>query len=214
MSLDQLETAACAHSLAIFGTCPAEKSDDVGTGTIVLLGPSEPGFWDHMSIQPEMADKAENPIDRWSERVISALATTCNGRALFPFGVPPRPFITWALRSGRAWASPVGLLVHDEAGLMVSYRGAILVPEVLAQHQASASPCDTCVDQPCLSACPVQALTAAGYDLSRCHTFLEQHDGAACMTTGCAVRRTCPISQTYGRQPEQSGYHMAQFHRT
>ena len=214
MSLYQLETAARAHNLAVFGTCPAEKSDDVGTGTIVLFGPCEPGFWHHMSTQPEMADKTANPIDRWSTRVISALAATCNGRALFPFGVPPRPFITWALRSGRAWASPVGLLVHDKAGLMVSYRGAILVPETLDVPQASASPCNTCVDRPCLSACPVQALTADGYDLKKCHAFLDQPDGAAFMATGCAVRRSCPTSQTYGRQAEQSAYHMAQFHRS
>lgn len=214
MSLARLETAAHAHNLAIFGTCQAKPSDDVGTGTIVLFGPSEPGFWDHLTTQPEIKDNAPDAIDRWSSRVISQLAETCKGRALFPFGAPPRPFITWALRSGRAWSSPVGLLVHDKAGLMVSYRGAILVPETLDARPTSTSPCDTCADQPCLSACPVKALTANGYDLEKCHGFLDQSGGAPCMAKGCAARRACPISKSYGRQPEQSAYHMRQFHRT
>jgi epoxyqueuosine reductase len=53
------------------------------------------------------------------------MACDLGAKALFPFGGPPwHPFIAWAKRSGRAWESPVGFLVHDQAGLMVSYRAA------------------------------------------------------------------------------------------
>ena len=49
--------------------------------------------------------------------------------ALFPFGGPPwLPFPAWARRTGRAWDSPVGLLVQRRPGLFVSYRGALALP--------------------------------------------------------------------------------------
>ena len=37
--------------------------------------------------------------------------------------------------------------------------------------------------------------------------------GVECLTGGCLVRRACPLSQSYARLPEQSAYHMGQFHR-
>ncbi|MBS0563260.1 MAG: ferredoxin, partial [Proteobacteria bacterium] len=133
--------------------------------------------------------------------------------AVFPFGGPPhRPFFQWALRSGRAFASPVRLLVHDRAGLMVSYRGAIALREALPATPAP-NPCTSCTDKPCLSACPVGALGGQGYDLAACHAFLDRPEGGDCLSSGCAVRRACPLSQAYGRLPEQSAYHMRLFHK-
>nr|WP_244520940.1 ferredoxin [Allgaiera indica] len=184
-------------------------------GTLVLLGPAEPGFWPHLTAQPEWRDGAPHPMDRWSARVIGALAADFGAEARFPFGGPPyHPFYTWALASGRAWASPVALLVHDSAGLMVSFRGALLVPERLDLPPVpTAAPCATCAARPCLGACPAGALGADGYDVAACHAFLDRPEGAVCRTGGCLVRRACPVSAIYGRLEAQSAYHMEQFHR-
>lgn len=84
--------------------------------------------------------------------------------------------------------------------------------EVVAVPPPVARPCETCA-APCLTACPVGALTGAGYDLPACHAFLDRPEGAECLSAGCLVRRACPLSQSYARLPEQSGYHMRQFHR-
>ena len=211
MTLATLEAATQAHHLALLGICHTVPDDSLGEGSIVLLGPMEPGFWTHVTAQPEFEDRRQDPLDRWSARVIANLANTCGGEALLPFGTPARPFIGWALRSGRAWSSPVGLLVHDLAGLMVSYRGAVLIGEHLALPEPTHTPCDTCADKPCLSACPVDALSGDGYRIAECRSFLESPAGDQCMSAGCAVRRACPISQTYGRQNAQSAYHMRQF---
>ena len=212
MTLADVEAAARPHQLALLGACHTAPEDGLGEGTIALLGPAEPGFWDHVTAQPEFADDKPDPIDRWSARAIGSIAGTCGGRALLPFGDPPRPFIGWALRSGRAWSSPVGLLVHDQAGLMVSFRGAVLLAERRELPPPGSSPCGACADRPCLLACPVGALTGDGYRLDSCHEYLDTPAGSECMSSGCAVRRICPISQSYGRQPVQSAYHMRQFH--
>jgi epoxyqueuosine reductase len=214
--LSRIARRADRERLAVFGAFRPQPGDSApqGTGTLVLLGPAEPGFWAHVTAAPEFADGASDPLDRWSARVIGGLARDLRGTALFPFTGPPyHPFTSWALRSGRAWVSPVRLLVHDTAGLMVSFRGAIALPQVLSLAPTpTAAPCDNCSGRPCLSACPVGALTGEGYDLPACHRFLDRPEGADCMDRGCAVRRACPISARYGRQPVQSAYHMSRFH--
>ena len=212
MSLATLEALASGHHLENFGTLAARPEDQIGRGTLVLLGPAEPGFWAHVTAEPEFKDGSPDPMDRWSRRVVAQIARRVGGTALFPFGTPVRPFVSWALRSGRAWQSPVMLLVHDAAGLMVSYRGAVLLPEVSHAHSSPEKPCDTCQDQPCLTACPARALTSNGYNLDACHAYLDTEAGRANLLKGCAVRRACPVSQNYGRSEDQSAFHMKHFH--
>ena len=214
-TLGRLQAAVADHRLAVFGTVALTAEDGLAPGlrTLVLLGPGEPGFWAHVTDQPEWRDGAPDPIDRWSRRVIDALAAGVGGQALYPFGGPPyRPFYQWAVRSGRAWASPVTLLVHDRAGLFASYRGAVAISEAPPAPAPQPSPCEACADKPCLSACPPRALTAKGYDLPTCHAFLDGPSGRDCLIQGCVVRRACPVSRAYGRLAAQSAYHMRLFH--
>lgn len=180
-----------------------------GTDVITLIGPDEPRFWPHFVQSDEYADGQPNPLDRWSARVITPIAQVIGGTAIFPSDGPPYPpFYRWALATGRIWASPVGMLVHEDAGLFVSFRAAIRqtgqATAVVAQ-----SPCETCPDQPCTTACPVDALKN-GYDVDACKAWLDRPDGAACTTMGCAARRACPVGQ--GRRlPEQAAFHMEAF---
>ena len=204
---------AAAVQLAVLGgfVCEDEPGLPAGTRTLVLLGPREPGFWAVVQASEEWG--GADPVDRWSRRVVGTLACDLGAKALFPFGGPPyQPFYAWALRTGRVWASPVKLLVHEAQGLMVSFRGALALKELLELPPAPVRPCDACA-QPCLTACPVAALTGAGYDLQRCHGYLDGPDGGDCMAGGCLVRSTCPVSRGYARMPGQSAYHMRQFHR-
>lgn len=213
--LAALSEHAARHALEIFGVFNPDPEDELPEiGTLVLLGPREPGFWAFLKTQPEWQDGQPDPVDRWSARVLREIATPLDARVYLPFGGPPwHPFYRWALRSGRAWASPVQLLVHDRAGLMVSYRGALGLRERLdVRPPARSRPCDACEDKPCLTACPAGALSDRGYDLPRCHAFLDRPEGESCMGLGCAVRRACPLSVAYGRLPEQSAYHMRLFH--
>lgn len=212
MSLELIQDLASAHNLTSFGALHTTPDDGLGTGTIVLLGPGEPGFWDHVTATPEFQDNAPDPIDRWSTRVISGIAQACGGTPLFPFGKPARPFIGWALRSGQAFVSPASILVHAHVGLFVSYRGAIFLSEKLALADPAPNPCDTCADKPCLTACPPRAISNTGYDLPRCHTFLDTNEGERCRSQGCEVRRSCPLAQNYPRIDAQSAYHMKVFH--
>ncbi|PTE13647.1 ferredoxin [Pseudogemmobacter blasticus] len=209
--LDARLSAEFLEILGGFAVAEGEEGFPPGTRTVLLLGPREPGFWPHLLAQPEW-DGAPDPVDRWSRRVVGRLACDLGAKALFPFGGPPyHPFYAWALRTGRCWPSPVRLLVHASQGMLVSIRGALALRDEVAVPPPVAQPCETCA-APCRTACPAGALGAAGYDLPACHGWLDT-DGADCLTGGCLVRRACPVSATYARMPEQSAYHMRQFHR-
>lgn len=192
------------------GHCPIMPSDGLGPdhGTLVLLGPDEPAFWPMFTQTPEYNDGASDPMDRWSRRIIDAIAAWAAGAAYYPFGGEPfLPFYTWALRTGHAWASPIGFLVHDKAGLFASYRGAIWVPENWPVVPAI-QPCLTC-HAPCKTACPVDAF-AQGYDVSACKSHLNTPQGASCLSDGCKARRACPVGVDL-RLPAQAAFHMEAF---
>ena len=215
MNLADIEKAAAAQRLFVSGAFHPGPDDGApsGTGTLVLLSPAEPGFWPHITASPEFADTAPDPLDRWSARVIGALAQDFGAQPLFPFTGPPwLPFYAWALRSGATFRSPVSLLVHTRMGLWASWRGALALGHRLALPAPPASPCTGC-PAPCLTACPVAALTTEGYDVRACHQFLDSPNGADCLSFGCAVRRACPASAAYGRLARQSAWHMRQFHQ-
>ena len=206
---EALAESARGEGLIVAGVAPLDPADGLPDRfrSVALLAPDEPGFWPIFAASEEMADGLPHPLDRWSRRVVGRVACALGTKAVFPFGGPPwRPFIAWARRSGRAWPSPVGLLVHDSLGLWVSFRGAVLLEEE-APAAAGSRPCDAC-PAPCLSACPVGALSENGYDLPRCHAFLDTRPD--CLQ-GCHVRRVCPVGA--GRRlPQQSAFHMKAFH--
>jgi len=211
--LDRITHLAQSHALSVAGG--VQKADaplPEGVETLILLSPDGPGFWHHFQQSAEYRDGRPDPMDRWSIRVIDQLAAALDAQALYPFGVtPPYPFYRWALASGRVWASPVQWLIHDTAGLWLSFRGALGFSTRLDLPQAGQSPCEGCA-RPCITACPVGALTDAGYDVPACHAYLDTSDGGRCLSHGCAVRAACPVSKSYGRTPDQSAFHMRHFH--
>ncbi|MFY0681711.1 MAG: ferredoxin [Thalassovita sp.] len=211
MLFDTISDAATARHLTVLGGL--HPKDRPNIGTLLLLGPHEPEFWPQFQRSPEATDAQPDPMDRWSKRVVTALAADLGAEAVFPFGGPPfEPFIAWALQTGRIWTSPVGLLVHDRAGLFVSFRGALAFRDHIPLPKAPRqSPCDSCASQPCKDACPVEALQAQSYDVAACKSHLRTAAGASCLEAGCLARRACPLSATYGRLEAQSAFHMKAF---
>lgn len=216
-SLAQLEHQANQQHLTITAAlgrdlCADRNDLPQGTRTLVLLSPNEPAFWPMFVNAPEYRDGQPDPMDRWSRRVIDALAKPLDATALYPFGGPHfQPFIGWALASGFAHSSPIGMLVHQRAGLFLSFRGALALRDAMDIPAPPPRPCDSCPDQPCLSACPVDALGPSGYDTTACKGYLATHPGNDCMSAGCRARRACPIGKSYGRVETHSAYHMSQF---
>jgi hypothetical protein len=200
---DTLSNLLGPLGLRRLGDCPD------GDTTITLIGPDEPAFWPIFEQTPEYQDGRPDPLDRWSRRVLTEVAATLQAEPLFPFGGPPfAPFFTWAQSSRRFWASPIGFLVHDDAGLFVSFRGAIRWAQA-AEIASPAQPCSTCAGHPCATACPVGAFKD-GYDVAACKAHVASPAGVDCRNGGCLARRACPVGQG-ARLPAQAAFHMEAF---
>lgn len=212
-SASELQAQLDAHHLCVLGvTTPDPGFCPPGSASLALIGPASGAWWGTVTASPEWQDGAPDPIDRLSKRLLGALAAQHGGAALFPSDGPPwPPFFRWAQETGQMWQSPVGMLVHAHAGLWVSFRGALALPFDVPQRAAE-SPCATCTDKPCTTACPVNALSPKAYDTAACHAHLNTKAGQSCLTGGCAARAACPVSQRHARLVAQSAYHMSRFH--
>ena len=125
--------------LDIIGYLNPGRSDNVcpTVRTILLIGPKEPYFWDVFKKSSEYRDKKENPLDRWSKKILEEIAMKLDARSFFPFEAAFQPSIAWAKKCSTMGSSPVRLLVHKEKGLFISFRGALGINEYIAAQNKS-----------------------------------------------------------------------------
>lgn len=213
MSIDAIAAHARRDGLAVVGAFhpTPEHAAPEGTGTIVLLGADGPDLWKAFEASPEAQDTQPHSMDRWSRRVIGALATALHARALFPFDGPPwLAFQRWAETGEGARSSPIGMQASRTRGLWVSYRGALAFPDRLSLPALDrTSACDGC-SAPCMTACPVDAFGTGRYDVPRCTAHVLGPDGIACRS-GCRARAACPFGADLDLPEAQRQFHMAAF---
>ena len=216
--LSRLEQRLSSAGLMVRGCAPLSSAGKTGGGpsarTAVLIGHVGSSIWPHFSQWLAAQDPVPaDPLDCWSKGIIGAAAVEFGGRAVFPSDRPYLPFQQWAKQAEGLKPSPLGLLIHPDFGLWHAYRGAILFDDVtFCQHvEKSSHPCDDCVEKPCLSACPVDAFSKAGYDVKSCRDHLKTTEGQVCMKGGCKARLACPVGRDYRYLPEQMRFHMAAF---
>jgi hypothetical protein len=219
--LEQIRESLAPHGLALRGGFHPGPEDAVpaltggrACGTILLLGNLGGALWPVFAESPELADGAPHPLDRWTRRILESLAPGFGATALFPFGGPPwLPFQRWAMKADSVTASPLGILIHPDFGLWHAYRGALAFADRLDLPQGvrRPSPCDSCIERPCLSGCPVGAFSPGGYDVAGCRGHVAGVRGTACRGQGCLARLACPIGREHAYPPAQMAFHMAAF---
>jgi hypothetical protein len=219
---DSYARRIAAEGLTVRGAFHVEEADavpDLGGGagerTLILIGNAGSSFWPAFALSPEYRDGEPDPLDRWSERVITQLAHAIDACPLFPFGGPPyHPFQRWARRAESVYPSPLGTLVHPEYGPWHAYRGALVVDgrlEGLPAGSGAPSPCLSCAAQPCLHACPVGAFSGEGFDVGACSGHLS--GPSECRDRGCLARNACPAGKPFRYVREQHRFHLAAFLR-
>ncbi|MEM8790633.1 MAG: ferredoxin [Pseudomonadota bacterium] len=207
------EDALATQGLRITGSfAPAPSAEGSAFAEIALIGADGARMWEVFQVSPEARDGRRDPLDRWSSRVIAAVASDLGATALFPFGGPPwQPFLRWAVEGEGARSSPVAMQVSPSRGLWMSYRGALGFQESRGfPRPAGGDPCLGCA-APCVSACPVDAFADGSYDVPKCVGHINSAAGAECLS-GCKVRLACPI----GEPPPlpQRRFHMEAFRRS
>lgn len=184
-----------------------------GDATVAVVGHAGPQLWERFSAE-RRAFPDRHPLDRWTRAVLTPVAATFGAELVLPSDGPPyRPFQRWAMRAEAVHPSPLGLLVHPEHGLWHALRAALVFPERrdLPPRADAPSPCTTCTDRPCLTACPVGAFDGRSYAAGRCAGHVGSPAGSDCRTRGCLARRACPVGRDRAWAPEQQEFHMAAF---
>jgi len=211
---------AAAGFLYLGGFAPSEDasvpplSGGQRAGTLLLIGSTGPSLWPAFGESPEHSDGGPDPLDRFTRRVLTRCASAHGFEPLFPFEGPPYyPFQQWAFKCGGFSQSPLGVLAHRVYGPWTGFRAAFLSAEALADTSPAPSegPCEGCEDKPCLSVCPVNAISLeSGYDVAACRAHLAQDRDRDCWS-GCRARRACPFGTEHRQSAATAGFHMKSF---
>ena len=193
------------------GVLDGELPDGMRARTVVLIGTvGGEGF---ENFQRQRRDEPD-PMDRWAKRVIDPVAARLGARAAYPSDRPYLPFQRWAMRAEDVHPSPLGLLIHPEHGLWHAYRGALLFSGGiggLSARSGRPSPCESCAEKPCLTACPVDAFTGTRYDVAACAAHLRTDAAPRCLTLGCRARDASPAGTSSRYGDAQVRFHMRAF---
>ncbi|MDA0244186.1 MAG: hypothetical protein OT477_12280 [Chloroflexi bacterium] len=176
---------------------------------LVLLGHGGPRFWQALA---EYGHITPNPVDYFS--------TTITRRFITDYLVSPP--IYWLYPSQLIiplqqlgelahWAhpSPLGLGISPQYGVWFAYRTAFLaiadVP-VGSSETAAPSPCHTCLDKPCQTACPAGAVDEPHqFGLQDCARYRLQPDSSC--GDRCLARLACPVAAEHKYGLPQVQYH-------
>jgi len=219
--LDDLAAALALHGMKLrggFTPAPEDAVPLLGSGrqarTLLLVGNVGPAIYRHFFVAGESVTATGDPLDNWTRRLIEPIAARVGALALFPFGGPPwHPFQRWAKRAEALKASPLGILIHPEFGLWHAYRAALLFDREIALPggPVGTHPCDDCAAKPCLSTCPVGAITPGGYAAKTCASHVASPAGSDCRSGGCLARRACPVGREQTYPARAMEFHMAAF---
>ncbi len=212
---ERLANALDTHGLILRGAFSLEPDDNLGEGALVMVGNAGGAMW--ADFKGQMRGEPD-PLDSWTRRTIDPLAEQFQARVIYPFDWPHPPFQRWAKRAEALASSPIGLLIHPRFGLWHAYRAALVFPRGVdglnAAQRPADNPCESCVEKPCLTSCPVNAFSQAGYDVPACAGYLASPSGKTCKNAGCAARNACPVGPEFRYPGDQIRFHMAAFSRT
>lgn len=220
------------HAIGWFNIRSEDTSFDTGfaANAPALLFGSNALMWDIFTDSPEHSDGQDNPMDRFTRRVVTQAVSEIapSGTAIFPFGTPVYPFQRFAKRAAGLQSSPIGILMHPRFGLWHALRAAVVfsnADQVVSPPHKLNHPCDDCVGKPCLTACPVDAFSSAGFAVKSCRSYLESTSGTKlmassssgdstlpdCNSDGCHARNACPVGTQWRYSQAQLRFHMAAF---
>ena len=226
-SFDNLLEDISGHGLVCFGglqltenECAAGCEGLAGSNAL-LIGNAGAEMWQIFAQSSEFYDGKQDPMNRWTKKVLDEVAQSLGIRVVYPFDEPYWPFQKLARKAAGIQNSPLGVLIHPKFGLWHAFRGLLIfdddhefmnqIKELIANVEILNHPCDSCAVQPCLSACPVSAFTGEGLDIHSCFSYLDGKSGSQCMMHGCQARRACPIGSEYQQDGAQLQFHMKSY---
>lgn len=178
---------------------------------LLVFGHAGPRMWRALrEAHPEPWTSAD-PVDEFSLATVRAhLEDELGVSRWAPVYPGPTLIPLQELGTLLGWHQPSPLLVgiSEAFGTWFAYRAVVVADTDLPltpPASLQASPCSTCMEKPCLSACLGAALTTGTLALDRCTTF-RASEASPCALR-CPAREACPIGAEHRYDADQIGYH-------
>lgn len=164
---------------------------------LILVGNAGRALW--TALQASGFHSAD-PIDDFSVRAVAQwFAEQLPGRRYTVLYPGDKPVGLQALGRLAGWhhATPFKVGILPGWGSWFAYRAALLADTALPTTPPLQveSPCLSCSAQPCITACPAQAMAGGGFALDKCVGYRRQPD-SLCRSC-CVARDACPVGREH-----------------
>lgn len=152
----------------------------------------------------------EHPIDTFSIATVQHFLQTewagCDYEILYP-GSRTIGLQSLGKQAGWHHPSPFMVGINEYFGSWFAYRVAVLANTQLplTSKVETVSPCSSCRDRVCVTACPAQALNDGQFHLEKCLDYRQQAS-SLCEKT-CLARVACPVGDAHRYTDAQMNYH-------
>lgn len=183
---------------------------------LVLVGNGGNVFW--QALQRHGMGGA-NPVDQFSlsltQTFMDEVLGTAVSEIVYPSSQYMIPLQQLGMIAGWHHPSPLGVGIHDVYGLWFAYRTAFVTTAVIPLQRASqnkTTPCDSCLDKPCIAACPGGAVNSfvggqAVVPLSLAACAKHRLKTESSCADRCLARMRCPNGREHQYTLEQIKYH-------
>ena len=189
-----------------------------GAGGVLIIGDGGPRFFEQFqSLRASPVHgvgPARHPLDDYTRQVLNDAVTdalapwlgTIRFRLLYPFigAQPVLPFQRLGQAAGLPGPGPLGIQIHPVYGPWWAYRGLVVLSVSVQADEVLAASCSGC-HQPCVVACPPQAVTTAGWSYRLC--IAHRRSAPGCQES-CAARGACPVGLDFRYSNQQLAFHM------
>lgn len=174
-----------------------------GERQLILFGHGGRRLWECVQASGIGGD---NPIDDYSMRTVAQCFAEHLPDRRYRFLFPgDHPIGLQALGELAGWhrPSPIMVGVDRQWGSWYAYRAVVVADTDFQPSPAlvDRSPCLDCPGQPCVAACPADALRDGRFDLETCSRFRLLPDSPC--SHGCLARQACPVGSEHRYEPAQ-----------
>lgn len=161
-----------------------------------------------------------NPLDERARTLTEAFIVRALKRAdegsqlMYPHSACRLDLRAWLLAARVHYPSRLGTGIRPDCGTWFAVRAAVGTALPAAERRVlltrypplpdAPSPCDTCVDAPCVSACPARAIDASDH-LKRCVDY-RLSEQTSCGDR-CHSRLSCPVGRQHAYPESLLRYH-------
>ncbi len=190
---------------ALIESLQSQHSNLANYRQLILIGHGGRTLWKSL---PELSD-SPNPIDDFTVKNISThLEQQAQGKAYKIIYPSDQVVGLQALGELAGWHNPSPFMVgiNKSWGSWFAYRAVILADTNFNTTPAvtDVSPCHSCKEKPCISACPANAC-GDEFNMKACLNY-RQSENSKCKQT-CLARLSCPVAKEHKYSKAQMKYH-------